>query len=558
MVGTVGGRAAVVRAGGRPHRRTVKAFLAGRGPFDLRPLMRYWDIVSYPTWTHANEAFRTRRGVRPELDKAQTEAYESGVALVTAETAADLAAAYDFGRHRRLLDVGGGYGTFVKPILGAYEHLTATLVDLPDVAAVVAQQAAAGPFPTRLTAVAADVFAGPVRRRQVPHDQRWRPLPGGRGRALARRDRLAVRRPAAATAALRPHPGRAGLRAAGRGQPVVMACSWPYSAWMQPREPARLRRSAAQAILSGVIPEFRVTGVVVRGGGEVNAVYEVRGAGGARPLIIKIYPERWPAQADRWRSKLAKEVYVYRLLARHGIREIPRVLHHEAAGVPDLPSAFAVMTMLDGHPLSTVGDRLAERHVGPLYHEMGRLLATVHQITADRWGYVATGIVDSKPSNTAYMLDQFAIKLGRFGDLGGGSALATAIGRYVGRHADLFAECSQPALCHNDFHDGNVLVRETELGWQVVGYVDVENTVVADPLLDLAKTDYYALRENPAKRSAFLGGYGPLPPGWAARLALYRLHHALEFWNWSASTGKRSHLAGIRADLEKMISGDPA
>lgn len=324
---------------------------------------------------------------------------------------------------------------------------------------------------------------------------------------------------------------------------------------MQGREPARLRRSAAQAILSRVVPEFRVTAVVVRGGGEVNAVYEVRGAGGVRPLIIKVYPERWPAPADRWRSKLAKEVFVYRLLARNGITEIPRVLRHEAGGVPDLPSAFAVMTLLDGRPLSTVGDRLTGGHLGTVYAEMGRLLAAVHKITAERWGYVATGIVDAKPSNTAYMLDQFATKLSRFADLGGGRATAEAIRRYAAERADLFAECVRPALCHNDFHDGNVLVRETGQGWQVAGYVDVENTVVADPLLDLARTDYYALRDNPAKRVAFLSGYGPLPAGSAGRMALYRLHHVLEFWNWSAATGKRALLAGIRAELEEMISG---
>jgi SAM-dependent methyltransferase len=153
----------LVRDGGRfRNAPDAEAFLAGRGPFDLRPLTRYWDIVSYPTWRHASEAYRTRRGLRPELDKAQTEAYESAVALITAETAADLAREYDFGRHRRVLDVGGGYGTFLKPILGAYEHLTATLVDLPEVAAAVAEQAAAGPFATRLAAVGADLFAGPL------------------------------------------------------------------------------------------------------------------------------------------------------------------------------------------------------------------------------------------------------------------------------------------------------------------------------------------------------------------------------------------------------------
>ncbi len=35
----------------------AEAFLAGHGPFDMRPLARYWDTVSYPTWA------RCHRGV---------------------------------------------------------------------------------------------------------------------------------------------------------------------------------------------------------------------------------------------------------------------------------------------------------------------------------------------------------------------------------------------------------------------------------------------------------------------------------------------------------------
>jgi SAM-dependent methyltransferase len=140
----------------------AEAFLAGRGPFDLRPLSRYWDTVSYPTWARAATAFRTRQGVRGDLDEEQAEAYESAVALVTAETAADLAREYDFGPHRRILDVGGGLGTFLKPILQRHAHLTATLVELPDVAALVAQQTATGPLAARLEAVGADFFTDPL------------------------------------------------------------------------------------------------------------------------------------------------------------------------------------------------------------------------------------------------------------------------------------------------------------------------------------------------------------------------------------------------------------
>jgi hypothetical protein len=39
---------------------------------------------------------------------------------------------------------------------------------------------------------------------------------------------------------------------------------------------------------------------------------------------------------------------------------------------------------------------------------------------------------------------------------------------------------------------------------------------------------------------------------------LFRLHHALEFWNWSASAGRPTVLADIRTDLEEIISNDAA
>ena len=195
---------------------------------------------------------------------------------------------------------------------------------------------------------------------------------------------------------------------------------------------------------------------------------------------------------------------------------------------------------------------------------MGQLLAAVHRITQDHWGYVTTRVVDVKPTNTAYMVDQFARKLRVFDELGGDPALARAIDRHVAGHADLFAACSRPVLCHNDFHDGNVLVSRSsgELPdetphkpreWRVTGFVDVEGAVAADPLLDLARTDYYALRADPAKRDAFLSGYAPLPSDWADRVALYHLHHALELWNWAASTAKPADRSRARTDLDKIL-----
>jgi len=46
--------------------------------------------------------------------------------------------AYDFGEHRRLLDIGGGAGAFLAAVKGAHPRLDVALFDLPDVAAIAA------------------------------------------------------------------------------------------------------------------------------------------------------------------------------------------------------------------------------------------------------------------------------------------------------------------------------------------------------------------------------------------------------------------------------------
>jgi hypothetical protein len=57
--------------------------------------------------------------------------YSEGVEAVTAGTAHALAETYDFGRHQRLLDLGGGTGSFLIPVLSRFGNLQSTLFDLP-------------------------------------------------------------------------------------------------------------------------------------------------------------------------------------------------------------------------------------------------------------------------------------------------------------------------------------------------------------------------------------------------------------------------------------------
>ncbi|MBF6328038.1 aminoglycoside phosphotransferase family protein [Nocardia transvalensis] len=277
-----------------------------------------------------------------------------------------------------------------------------------------------------------------------------------------------------------------------------------------------------------------------RTGGELSAVYEVRCRAPVPAVIVKIYSERW-----RW--KLAKEVFVYRLLESHGVASVPSILHADA------DTAQLVMTLLPGRPLSEVRFLgAADRHA--IYRQLGGLLGAIHAIGQSAFGYLTDRILDPMPSNSAYMCRQFDKKLAEFLEFGGAGGLHDKVSHYVADRAEVFAQCGAPVLCHNDVYEGNMLVARGDEGWTLTGLIDVENAIAADPLMDLAKADYYALHGNSAEFGALVEGYGDLPDGWRARLGLYRLYHALELWDWYASIGNLAPLPGIGRDIETMVA----
>lgn len=315
---------------------------------------------------------------------------------------------------------------------------------------------------------------------------------------------------------------------------------------MPDAEVTALSLRSAETIVRRVHPGASVTEVLTRTGGELSAVVEIRCAPPVPPVIVKFYAEEW-----RWKQE--KEVHIYHLLEHHGIRSVPTVLHTEAADGPS-GRAHTVMTRVEGQPLSAVAADLDAAAVGGIYEQMGALLAQVHRIPQESYGYLTTHILEPESSNSDYMQRQFAKKLGEFAELGGDPALGDAIGAKVRDGSGLFDRCSQPTLCHNDFHEGNVLVRRGTGGWEVTGFIDVENAVAADPLIDLAKTEYYSIRGDRLKGAALRRGYGALPADWAERTELYRLYHALELWDWFASIGRTDPLPGIAEDLVRMTA----
>lgn len=285
--------------------------------------------------------------------------------------------------------------------------------------------------------------------------------------------------------------------------------------------------------IAALLPtDLNVTEVVPR----KSNVYEARRADG-EPLVVKRYAEKW-----RW--KQAKEVHVYSLLA--DVPGTPSVVHVDAEHL------VTVLTRVPGEALSTApvtGDAWRD-----VYRQIGELTRAVHEVAMPEFGYLTTELLDPTPHNTEYMTGRFTRHLAEFAELGGSPETHRLAVEWVADRAGLFGLCGGPTLCHNDLHEGNVMVERTGSGWRVTGFVDVENAIAADPLMDLAKTVQYELTRSPLKYAGLLAGYGRLPASGLARIDLYRLCHALELWNWFAHNSETGPLESIEQDIHILVT----
>jgi hypothetical protein len=137
------------------------AFLTGSGPADLRPLLPMWDKISYPAWQELAAALA--KGPAREvfdLDAEQQEIVSAGIEAHNVGPAAALASGFNFSTHRRLLDIGGGTGSWSIAIVEEHPQLEAAIFELPAVAEVAKKRIAEAGLESRIDVVSGDAMAG--------------------------------------------------------------------------------------------------------------------------------------------------------------------------------------------------------------------------------------------------------------------------------------------------------------------------------------------------------------------------------------------------------------
>ena len=112
-------------------------FLSGSESDGLRPFLKFWDRVSYKKWTTIQQTVsgKTLFG-EYRLTPEEQQIFSEGIESITNSVAQLLPEVFDFSAHNALLDLGGGTGSYLIPILNKYSRMNITLCELPQVARI--------------------------------------------------------------------------------------------------------------------------------------------------------------------------------------------------------------------------------------------------------------------------------------------------------------------------------------------------------------------------------------------------------------------------------------
>ncbi len=134
-----------------------------------------------------------------------------------------------------------------------------------------------------------------------------------------------------------------------------------------------------------------ITGIVPLTAGEFNSAYCVTADGS--DYVLKVAPQSGNAHTLTYETDLMRqEVDFYRLIAEKTAVRVPKI-YYSNFSMEQIPAAFFIMEKLSGKPLSEVKPVGAERDA--VYEKVGELIAELHTIGGERFGYVQNGLFEN-------------------------------------------------------------------------------------------------------------------------------------------------------------------
>jgi SAM-dependent methyltransferase len=138
------------------------AFFSSRHPESVLPMLLHMNNM-WDNWAQLTET--VREGKNPCLksviaakDEGITNAFIGAMHVIGRSLSRDIASSYDLSRFKRLLDMGGGSGTYSIAFLERNPNMTAVIFDLPDVISLAVERLKNEGYLERVTLVAGDFY----------------------------------------------------------------------------------------------------------------------------------------------------------------------------------------------------------------------------------------------------------------------------------------------------------------------------------------------------------------------------------------------------------------
>jgi len=217
-----------------------------------------------------------------------------------------------------------------------------------------------------------------------------------------------------------------------------------------------------------------VSEIVPLGEGEYNAVYAATTT--TNEYVIKISPPDRISTLTYEKNMLSSELYWYRELKEHTDISIPHIYHSDFSKKL-LPSPYIIMEKVKGTPLDKMDFNDHEKEAA--LAEKARMLAQIHRIKNNKFGYVQGGLFDTWHQAIRSMASavlQDGLKKGHRSRRG--ERLLT----YIDLNKEILegVECS---MVNYDLWDPNILCRR-ETGGVTYTWIDPERSCWGDRIAD--------------------------------------------------------------------------
>lgn len=268
--------------------------------------------------------------------------------------------------------------------------------------------------------------------------------------------------------------------------------------------------------------------------GMFNTAYRLTTADG-RQSVLKVAPPSDAALMTYERDLMRTETLAFELMAAEGL-PVPEVLY--------AADGLLLMAALRGEPWSTAREGLTDAQQAALRHELGVVVAVLHGITGDTFGYPQGPGGDTWRTAFLAMVDAVLADAARY-DV----ELPARTREVFQERAGWLDEVTTAVLVHFDLWQANIFLDLS--GPRIEGVIDPERAFWGDPLAELVTVALFAELDED-----FLAGYGapPFTDAMRGRLALYRAYLCLIMIVEGVPRGydTAEHHAAVRFFREKL------